>query len=193
MRKFFTAVVASGMILGVAAFAQQQPTERPQTAQPTQRTTDQADSGKSMSAQEAAEMFRYGKHSLADSISVAERKVNGKAIAAHCCMETQDEINRVSTNKSGRTNEGSSGSSTGTSGNSGSSGNSAGTTGNNNAEQTGKQTRTTGETMHGDKRPVCIVTCLVDNNRLEKVVVCSQSNEVLAQCAVTSIGETRTN
>ncbi len=184
MRKILTAVVTSGMILGVAAFAQQQqPTERPQTAQPTQRTYDRTDSDKTMTAQEAADMFRSSKHSLAESITVAERRVNGKAIAAHCCMKTQDEIERVGPNKSGRANENSTGNTTGTAGN----------PNQDKPDKTDRQTRTSGENMHGEKRPVCIVTCLVDNNRLEKVVVCSQSNDVLAQCAVTSIGEAQTN
>lgn len=170
---------------GLAAFAQQNPPNTPQpvpqTPQPVPQTPDvnrpqdrdtrASSAEKSMSAQEAAEMFRTAKHSLTDSIATAERQSGGKAVAAHCCMKSQTDIAYLKERKSWpagrpdvrRTNE-------------------------QKRDEQGRDTPDQSRTVTtSEEGPVCIVTCLVGDNRLVEVVVCSKSNSVVADRPIDSI------
>lgn len=168
MLKRFAAIVFSLALAGPAAVAQQDSPTRPLNLQDSSRITAQestvapSSTGAAISAEEATAMFRSAKHSLSESVGVAERKCGGKAIAARCSMKSRDEItsgysrgaNRNEPNRAGQVRE------------------------------IADESRTT---TAGERGPVCVVTCLVGDNRLVDVVVCSKSNQVLAEEQIDSI------
>jgi len=190
MRKFAAAITASAAI-GLAAFAQQQNAHQqnppsnpnqPANQQPANqdrhqpRLTERVSGDKDgMTAREAAEMFRAGKHSLADSIAVAERKTGGKAVSAKCCMKSEAELAamRIDSPKPQAKSPGQPP----------------------NPEQAhgidpqSDPKRDEVRVSGSEKGPVCVVTCLVDDNRLTEVVVCSKSSEVVAQRPINAVGQ----
>lgn len=190
MRMILTTAAVLSMV-GLAAFAQQQNPQNPQQPQGTSQSPNtnrpqdgdvRASSDKGLTAQEASEMFRSGKHSLTESIGTAERQSGGKAIAAHCCMKSKDEVTtwRSSDGKpspAGQPEIQRGGTPSGT-----------------NEQKRDDQGRDTADrsraTTPGEKGPVCIVTCLVGDNRLVKYVVCSKSNQVLAERPIESLAST---
>src|SRR5262245_54882451 len=104
------AIASCATAIGLAAFAQnppQNPPQNPQNPQPVPQTPARPQereirttNDKRMTAQEAAEMFRMSQHSLSESIGIAERQSGGKAVAAHCCMKSESEINSARTDDS---------------------------------------------------------------------------------------------
>lgn len=178
--------------LGLAAFAQQNPQnpQNPQTPpqpQPNPQTPSvsisqerevRIGSDKSVNAQQAAEMLRYSKHSLSDSISTAERQCNGKAVAAHCCVKSVADITYLREKKAwpaGQPDIRRGGTPSGTN--------------EQKRDAQGEDTPDRSRTVVvGEEGPVCIVTCLVGDNRLVELVVCSKSNQVLADRPIDSVG-----
>lgn len=185
--------------LGLVAFAQQNPQnpqnqqnpqnpqnpQSPQQPQPAPQSPGidrpqdrdaRMGSDKTMTAQEAAEMFRTAKHSLSDSIGTAERQSGGKAIAARCCMKTQDELTSMREAKpspAGQPDVRRGGTPSGSN--------------EQKRDDQGRDISDKSRTATGEKGPVCIVTCLVGDNRLVDLFVCSKTNVVLGERQVDSL------
>lgn len=181
MRTLLT-VASCATALGLAAFAQQtppQPPQNPQNPQPVPQTPARPQereirigADKRMTAQEAAEMCRMSQHSLTESIGIAERESGGKAIAAHCCMKSESEVKSWPAGKPdvrrGGTPSG---------------------TNEQKRDEQGRDTSDQSRTASGEKGPVCVVTCLVGDNRLVEIAVCSKSNKVLGERQVDAAGD----
>lgn len=191
MRMILTTAAVLSMV-GLAAFAQQQnpPQNPPQNPQPVPQSPSNNRSqdrdarpspDKSMTAQEAAEMFRTGKHSLAESIGIAERQGSGKAVAARCCMKSQDELTTWRSNEAKPSPAGQPEIQRG------------GTPSGANEQKRdaqGRDIKDQSRAATGEKGLVCVVTCLVGDNRLVEYVVCSKSNQVVAERSIDSISGT---
>ena len=184
MRRLF-ATASCLAALGLVAFAQQNPInpQNPQQPQPSPQSPEsnrpldrdaRTIADKTMTAQQAAEMFRTAKHSLADSIGAAERQSGGKAIAAHCCMKSQDELTSMREAKpspAGQPDIRRGGTPSGA-----------------NEQKRDDQGRDISDKSRtGEKGPVCIVTCLVGENRLVELYVCSKTNTVLGERQVDAL------
>lgn len=172
-------IIGAGAVVlacSLALYAQQQPQQpqQPQNPQPQNPTyprstsiDDRSDKGH-MTAQKAAEMFRSAKHSLSDSIRTAEQRSGGKAVSAYCCMKSKSDVKkwpagRPDVRRGGTPDEG-------------------------RRDDQGRETRDTARDTGTDKAgPVCVVTCLVGDNRLMEIAICSESNEVLAEYPVESV------
>jgi sporulation protein YlmC with PRC-barrel domain len=185
MRTRFAPLAASAVLMAASATAQQQPQQpRPVTppaaneARADDRTTPEFRSEKSMTAAQAAEMFRSARHSLADGIGVAERTCGGKAVAAHCCTKTSAELEEMRLSAPKKSPAGRPDIARG------------GTPSEPNERKRDEQDRTIDQNRGAaetGKGPVCVVTCLVGDDRLVELIICSQSGQVLAQRQVNSI------
>lgn len=173
--------------LGLMAFAQQNPQDpqNPQQPQPSPQSPEsnrpldrevRMGSGKTMTAQEAAEMCRSAKHSLTESIGTAERQSGGKAISAQCCMKSQDELTSMRETKpspAGQPDVRRGGTPSGAN--------------EQKRDEQGRDTSDKSRVAIGEKGPVCIVTCLVGDNRLVELFVCSKTNTVLGERQVDAL------
>lgn len=171
MRKLF--VVAAVLVWTAAAVAQQEHgTNAPQQErsmgmqhQPGAMTGDT--NKQIMTSQQIADIFRNIKHSLSDSISVAERNCNGKAAYAFCCLKSQSELENMRMGMSQNPAE-----------------RSQNPTERQNPSEMG---RTPQPGTTAQQKPVCMVTCLVDNNRLVEVTVDAENGQVLGKRDVQTI------